>query len=338
MLPPELWEALGLDPRIVCERAEFFEAFAGLVDEPAQPEPAHLAEISRAEGALPGLEAFGDPPGLGDEARMEEVDYAPAPRPPWQRAGIAADSLRQAAMARLLLDAEEGLRLLEAAGRRYMEASRPFGLLLLSVAGPEPAASEMAAAELTRWLDGGDRKVPAPEPLDYPQQIYLALAAASTPRRMQVRIELPGDFAHQPGARSATPIGTGGQSAASWWDFATQLLAGANPALPGPDREGTARRLVGLADGHGEQVERSQLDSYHWRNYGEGVDLLDLEVVAAVTLANRQLAAGGEPLTQDLLAPASPAAMVSLQVGLEVSGRDEGEPPTRERGRPQRMS
>lgn len=337
MLHPRLWEALGIDERIVAQRAQFFEAFAALVDEPEQPEPTRLAERSRAENPRRGLEAFGEPPGLGDEPRMEDVGDAPPSRPLWQRAGIAADSLRQAAMARLLLDAEEGLRLLEAAGRHYLEASRPFGLLLLSVAAPEPAISEMAAGDLTRWLKGGDRKAPAPEPLDYPQQIYLALAAAGTPTRMPAPIELSRAFQRQPGARSATPIGAGGQSTAAWWAFASRLLGGTNPERPGADRERTARRLVALARGHGDQIGRSRLDSYHWRNYGEGVDLIDLEVVAAVSLANRQLAPREGPLSPDLFASASPTAMISLQVGLEISGRDEGEPPPEPEARPLRM-
>jgi hypothetical protein len=337
MLPPELWEALGVDQRIVAERAEFFEAFAALASKPEQPEPARLAQRSRAESPRRGLEAFGDPPGLADEPHMGEVGEAPVPRPSWERAGIEADSLRQAAMASLLLDAERGLGLLEAAADRYLETSRPFGLLLASVVAPDPATAETAASDLASWLDGGEPEIPVPEPLDDPQQIYLALAAAGAPRWMPPGADLLRAFVRQPGARSSAPTGTGGESAAAWWAFAADLLGGANPELPDPDREQVAERLLRLARGHGEQVERGQLDSYHWRNYGEGVDLLDLEVVAAVCLANRQLAPRGEPLAQDLFEPASPTAMISLQVGLEISERDEGEPPPPERPRPMRM-
>lgn len=342
MLSERFWQALRLDPAEVEQRARFFEAFAKLMADPASPQPSQLAELSRFADPKPGLESFGDPPGSGDEPRFEEAEreLPAAGRPAWERTGFVADSLRQAAISMLLVDTRRGLDLLAAAGEQYMGANRAFGTLLQAVTAPSPISAEMAVDTLrAQYYRPRARRRDRPEPIDQAEEIHLALAASSIPG--MVEDELLGGFRRRPGARSPTPFGTGAAAVFEWWEFSSNLLAG---ALRVPRRTGQrwlGAELVRLARGNGRQLAAAQLDAHHWRKFAGIPELVDIDLACAVCLANRQLAAldeeplSGEefhnlmkpPLDSPINEPELSLAQVSLHVGIEMARPDEEPPP-----------
>jgi hypothetical protein len=332
MIPRGLWRELGVEEQAVRQRARFFAGFAGAMHEPPRPEARQLARLSKDEDSIrPGLEAFDEPPGLEDDDPRLDDSPDGGDRPQWMRLGAEADALRQAAIATLLVDARDGLALLIDAGRRYAEVNRPYGMFLLATAGSRRtgvraentrnrvvnSAAEMLARSLQ--MEGGATD----EPLTSAQQVYLMLVLATQPELGAAR-ELLGALREQPGQHSAVPFATSTETVADWWALATDLI---NEERRGHSRRAALRdRFASLSLPHGREIERSKMDTYHWRTLSSSVDVVNLDLACAICIANRRLTAELAPFSREEFGDVPPLARISLQVGVEMSGPDDEEP------------
>ena len=172
--------------------------------------------------------------------------------------------------------------------------------------------------------------------LNSSQQIHLMLAVASSAEIASEYRGLVTALAELPAARSAAAFGSAGATLAEWWRFAIELLQ-FGEQLP-EEREWLRQRVARFATPHGQQLERAQLDSTHWRSLHSSVDLVDLDVAGTLCLVNRRLAVHGDPLSADDFDDITPLARLSVHVGIEMSRPEDEEPPFNEERHPLRVS
>jgi hypothetical protein len=313
-LPDHLWEALELDRPAIAAQARFQRAYAQLEESPFDVRD--IMEMLR----------YGRPPGASDRvvdllgedgqalaAQLRE-DYRPAAREPWIRSAEIADSLRTAAIANLLLHTPTGRADLVEAGHEYRTADLPFGDFLVVAAAGDRELSIRAADRLQALLsgqvdDGSDLLEPA-------QLRYLLLAAAPD------AADLGPALAQAPYARQAVAVGAASQPFSIWWRIGDLICR------LSPDDEqirwDLGRSIARVAEAHGRQLESAMADRYHWSSGQSRVEVIDLDLAGAVAISARVMAVRRiRPWDlEEEFAGLSPAAQVSIVMGLQLGGED----------------
>jgi hypothetical protein len=350
MLDDALWQALRLKPATLESRGAFFLQYAESLTQALAPDLHDLirrAEVgdARDDEPLTWLEEL-------HEDNDEDIDAVagelPRRKPRGFDLAIQADALREAALAMLTVDVQEGLGLLRRSGNAYAAANVPYGIFLLALADPAEGAPTEAALTLVRaWPrppepdlapsvdrpgDESERERPedrlppvldsvAAAARDPAQQLYLALAARQDPHLDREYRELFDRFVEQPQARSSVAVGSAGLPLGDWWSLVSEL-----PSLAEPDdqvRADMRARLREFAIEHGRQLARAQGTAL-WDDGRAAVDIVDLDVAGATCLAVRRMRfAGVTPLSEDDFADVEGLGMVSLSVGLDMAREDE---------------
>jgi hypothetical protein len=341
MLDDALWAALRLEPATLERRGAFFLKYRESLRQSLDPAVDGLirrVEVGDVpEERLTWFEDF-EVEDLESVASHEGRDLHGFE---W---AIEADALREAALATLTIDVQEGLSLLRQSGSAYRLANIPYGMFLLAVADPNSEASTEAALTLVRaWPEAldGERmlRVDRPEqerPEDRPpprldtvataardpaQQLYLALATRQDSHPDREHQRLFDRFAEQPEARSSVAIGSTGLPLSDWWGLVLELaaLADANQHT----RDNLLARLQYFAIEHGRQLERAQRTA-QWSSGRAPVDIVDLDIAGATCLVVRRMRfADLTPLTLDDFADLGALAMVSLSIGMDMAREDE---------------
>jgi hypothetical protein len=314
-LPDRLWEVLRLDPRVVAERAAFHRAYAYLEEPPFDPQA--VVEMMR----------HGSPPGFGervvdllaDEGRELAAylseHYPSRPRPPWVAAAEAADALRRAAVADLLLDTRAGKGGLIEAGRHYQEAGLPFGDFLLVAAG---RGDEVVFPRPEDRLDSPQWRYSRPEDrLDPAQWRYHLLAEALLEDHLGQR---DGELT---ATQASVAVGATSLPLLTWL-----RIAGLTHALDADHHETRqllAATLGEVALAHGRQLEFAMADRYQWDGGRWNVDLVDLDLAGALAISARVMR------TRDMrrwnldrdFPGLPPTAQISVLIGLQLAEDDE---------------
>lgn len=340
MLADALWAALRLEPATLERRGAFFVKYRESLTQ--SPDPAVDDLIRRAEvGDVPEepltwLEDF--------EAKADVLESQEGRDLHGFERAIEADALREAALATLTINVQEGVKLLGQSGDAYRRADIPYGMFLLALTDPNSRAPTQAALTLVRAWPGapdGERMLHPDQPeqerpedrppprldtvataaRDPAQQLYLALATRQDPHLDREYQLLFDRFAEQPEARSSVAIGSTGLPLSDWWGLVLELtsLADANRHT----RDNVRARLRYFATEHGRQLERAQRTA-QWSSGRAPVDIVDLDIAGATCLVARRMRfAGLTPLTQDDFADLGALAMVSLSVGIEMAREDD---------------
>ena len=346
MLDEALWEALRLEPGTLRRRSAFFRDYAESLTRPPDPDLDEL--IQRAGAGAHDGEAvtwLEEPP----QTEGDELEVAAGETPRRELRGfdlaIQGDALREAAVAALTLDVEQGLELLRRSGRAYADAGVPYGMFLLTVADPDADAPWRAAVTLMNaWpqppepqvgdsIEGQptlelDEDRPPPRldseteaARDPAQYLYLMLAARQDPAVDREYREFFRSLSDHPYARSPVSVGSTGLPLAEWWDLAEALGGHGEPELAA--HEALRTRLRGFAEEHGRLLARAQLTD-QWTEGHAPVDVVDLDIAATTCLATkRMLADNAVPWNVDDLARVTPLARASLLVGIQMAGWDE---------------
>ncbi|WBB71448.1 hypothetical protein O7602_16955 [Micromonospora sp. WMMD1128] len=318
-LPERLWGALRLDPSTVAARARFYRAYAELEEPPFDVRD--LAELMRdrppPRGSGPRVINL-----IGKEAGAVGQSLREIQRPragkPWVRLAEAADALRNAAVAELLLDVQTGRGTLLEASRGYSELGLPFGDFL-AVAATGDRERSISAAELLGVLlsdsqitDTGRHGSAA---LATPaQQRYLLLTAAPDATDLWPRL------AEAPQAHQTAAVGATSQPFSTWWRLGGLLSRlDADADADGIRRELT-RIIAELSEAHGRQLQLAAADDHHWSTGRAQTDLIDLDLAGAVAISARILRQREiRPWRFESDFPKlSPLASISLQIGLQL--------------------
>jgi hypothetical protein len=315
-LPAQIWDALRLSLATVEARARFYRAYAVL--DQVQFDVRNLAESFRN-----GRVTDEDEAGNATESAAHPLPVGAM----WVRVGEVADALRNAAIAELLVNMEQGRKTLIEAGRSYRQMGLPFGGYLITAAAGGRDISTVAVRQLRNLV--GDLQVDLTGPLGQEaiyapaQQCYLLITAAREATDLSSRL------AEAPQALSSRAIGTTSQPLSTWWRFG-QLLSGLLPDVP-EDRTRLARIIGELGEAHGRQLDLAMRDEYHWARGQSAADLVDLDLACAVAISVRAMR------HRDIrrwnirtdFADLTPLGAVSIQVGIQL-----GEPEIPQSGEP----
>jgi hypothetical protein len=236
------------------------------------------------------------------------------------RVAEAADALRNAAIAELLLDTRTGRATLLEAGYRYRQLGLPFGDFLVVAAVGDRERSNAAARQLAAVLS--DRQIRragllGPAALAAPaQQLYLLFTAAPE------AADLWPQLAEAPQAHRTLAVGVTSQAFSAWWrlgSLLTRLDSRAEKV-----RRDVARIIAELAEAHSRQLQLAAADDYHWSTGRAQTDLIDLDLAGAVAISVRIMWRQEIPpwsLETDFPA-LSPMARISLEIGLQLGADD----------------
>jgi hypothetical protein len=326
MLNEDIWEALRLSPVVVRERSNYFEMYANSVTAVFAPDVDTLIDEARA-GAVPTDEPFTWLEEPGEDERL--TPSAPVLREArgFDQA-IAADALREAGRALLMLDIPHGLGLLDRAGPAYAAAGVPYGWFLQAFVNHRDEAPFVAGSMLARaWaqvedddaharpFDGVENGDPWDPNLDRaPRRLAPELAAARVPPQMLSLLLAThqdadsaagsdaawGVLGDQPVVRSAVAVGATGLPLEDWWTFLQ--------AIDAEDYYRVRTQLRLFASAHGRQLSQAQRTSQ-------------------CLAVRRQRAAHSATVTADDFTDLEPLALVSISVGLAVADADSGPEP-----------
>lgn len=344
-LSDEQWDALQLVPTVARARADFFIDYAN------QAPFFEVDGLIRAfrDGPLgddsdqPVIDVtdFDDDSGLAGVLRQRMAEAADRPRHgPWVRTAERADALRHAAQAALLYETDEGRDVLLQSASLYRELGLPFGSFLTAAAtGPQDVA--FAAGRLLRSfiLSPGERAFPEADEertlslrqsLQAPAQQIAVLftATASNDAIHEFRIDA-GALRRAPQAARASAVGVTGLPVALWWECGVRLAELAYGRWAARDDLRTT--IAELAAAHGQALRSAQYDQYHWSRAISRTDLVDLDLAGLTAVSNRLLRQLDEPewsLSDDFPGLA-PLSQISVQVGLDISGRGRPRSPGR---------
>jgi hypothetical protein len=264
------------------------------------------------------------------EAYAHEVrESAEHSRTGWDvRAAIAADSLRRAAEAALVLGEDDAMQMVAQAGYAYAYAGLPYGAFLVAAAGGRPphgtsaALAFVAAGGVERgWWRGRDdeqhseRRSEMPESpfavdaLAHPvQRAYLALAevmgGAPDLNAVETVTALVADRPHVPAGPFGLPLRT--YAAAATGLTAVRVESAADTAA-------IAALVVESDRRHHLSLDAARSDSPTWTVMFAGGVLVDLDAFACAAALLRwgvRLGAAGETLAgavaRDHLVPPAP--------------------------------
>jgi hypothetical protein len=352
MLADSLWRALHLEPATLEGRSAFFLKYVESLTQALDPDLDEIIRRAEVEHTSEGeqltwLEEFYDG---NDEDLDAVVSDLPRREPRGFDLAIRADALREAALATLAVNVQEGRRLLQRSGDAYVAADMPYGLFLRALADPAGGASTRAALTLMRaWpppprydkalradRHAGESERERPEDRVHPaldsiaaaardpaQQLYLVLATRQDAELDREYRELFDRFAQQPHAQSPVAVGSTGISLDQWWSLVSELtsLVDAEDQI----RANLEMRLRDFASEHGRQLARAQ-GTVQWHDARAAVDIVDLDIAGATCVAVRRMQSiGMTPFTKDDFDDIEPLAMVSLSVGLDMA-READEP------------
>jgi hypothetical protein len=319
VIPDDLRESLRLDQEALRVHADFYKSYAEASAQFPEIDP---SGYEGAEGRGEGISRY--PEGAeGDGVDREAMVPRRVEREEWVAEGERADALREAAASMLLVDPQQGKKLLIESALRYGQQSRAYSMFLLAIADPRNAESQsQGAAQLLgidydpkarRFVDAARSGV---------RDLYLLLTISADQGAVQRSWEMIDLVREGPPSRSLIPFGIAGSPLADWWALAIALCA-----PPGEvDREELIRHFERLARPRGVQLRAAQRDTYHWHGLYGRADLVDLDLAGAVQIANLRLAADDRRLPlirEDFGEDLPPLAQVSLAVGIDL-GRDEG--------------
>jgi hypothetical protein len=206
----------------------------------------------------------------------------------------AATSLRDAGAWALLIDTSRAQDLLRFAGSLFVDASHPYGLFLMAIAGADRdeiatrVTTDIAAVlEPTllrpdvRDRASGNPAVVGPSPLRHQSQhAYVALAAAYS---HQSDHDGPVDqlLTSESHRRSVMPVGALGASVGSVWMMSYDLWQHNAASL--------LSRVATLAASYSERIRLAMVNEYCWQHAATQFDVVDLELFGVVSLAARRM-------------------------------------------------
>ena len=258
-------ESLELSPENVRAQAEFFAAYAGM------------------------LETSG-PPGSDHERGWARVAHPPQE---WIGPAALASAYRRAAQYASLVDARWAASLAVRAGQAYIAAGLPFGLFLLAgVLDDQTLRDRHALPQLLSPFATPD--TPA---LEAPvQQMYLLMAAASRPWLRDPLAETLEGAVRRLAVRDLQPMGPQGVPLGDYLDIATTMLYdGAGSAMSASSEvRDIAARLAVMYRAQAASLRSARRNRYLWQNGASPVNLVELEHVAMYGLALRHRPWAGE--------------------------------------------